>query len=68
MAVLHRHIWKPSFGGGTVNTTLCGRVDNSTSDYNVAETDADVTCKFCRRLLDGAVNHNTKWLGWQPTD
>ncbi|MGI9411577.1 MAG: hypothetical protein ACR2OV_15975 [Hyphomicrobiaceae bacterium] len=63
--VLHRHIWKPGFSGGVVNTTLCGRVDNS-SDYNIADSDEDVTCKFCRKLLGGATNYNSKWLNWQP--
>lgn len=66
--VLHRHIWKPSIFGGTVNTTLCGRVDNS-SDYNIADVDSEVTCTFCRKLLDGKTkNYNLKWLDYQPTD
>ena len=64
--VAHRHIWKPGFGGGVVNTTLCGRVDNSTSDYNVADTDDGVTCKFCLRILNGHPNYNSKWLNWKP--
>ncbi len=68
MSVLHRHIWKPIFAGGTINTTLCGRVDNS-GDYNVADTDDGVTCMFCRRLLDTeATNHNSKWLDYTPAD
>ena len=69
MPVLHRHIWKPTRDGhGVINTTLCGRVDNS-GDYNVADNDSEVTCKFCRRLLDtNAQNYNSKWLNYQPTD
>ena len=62
MTVLHRHIWKPTLGNsGVINTTLCGRVDNS-GDYNVADSDSEVTCMFCRRLLDTpAKNYNSKW-------
>lgn len=69
MTVLHRHIWKQTRDGhGTISTTLCGRVDNS-GDYNVADTDDEVTCKFCRRLLDtDAKNYNSKWLNYQPID
>jgi len=66
--VLHRHIWKPGALGGTVNTTLCGRVDNS-GDYNIADTDDEVTCSFCRKMLDGVThNWNAKWMDYQPTD
>ena len=65
MSVLHRHIWKPAFGG-VCSTTLCGRVDNS-GDHNVADSDDEVTCKFCRRLLDtDAKNYNSKWLNYTP--
>lgn len=65
--VLHKHIWKPVFrGAGVANTTLCDRVRND-QDYNIADSDDEVTCKFCRRLLDTeATNHNSKWIGWQP--
>lgn len=68
MPVLHRHIWKPTRdGNGVINTTLCGRVDNSGDDYNVAVSDKETTCKFCRNLLDGrAINYNSKWLNWRP--
>lgn len=69
MAVLHRQIYKPSAFGGTSNTTLCGRVDNSKNDYNVADTDAEVTCSFCRKILDGETRSvRTKWLDYVPKD
>lgn len=65
--VLHRQIFKPSVFGGTVNTTLCGRVNNSASDLNVADSNEDVTCSFCRKILDEQPNHfNMKWLDYNP--
>lgn len=64
--VLHRHIYKPSAFGGTTNTTLCGRVDNS-GDYNIADTDSAVSCHFCRQILDGKTkNFNEKWMDFTP--
>lgn len=66
--VLHRHLWKPSAFGGTCCTTLCGRVDNS-ADYNVADTDDEVTCSYCRAILDGKrKSPRTRWLNYQPAD
>lgn len=33
---------------GTKFTTLCGRMNvQSTDGMNIADTDAEVTCKFC---------------------
>lgn len=68
--VLHRQIYKPGFAEGMViNTTLYGRVDNSQNDYNVAGSDKEVSCTFCRSILDGkTVHRNKKWLDWQPED
>lgn len=69
MGVLHRQIYKPSAFGGTSNTTLCGRVDNSKSDYNIADTDDEVTCHFCRNILDGKTKSvRLQWLDYVPTD
>lgn len=52
--VLHKQIYKPTiFGSGEVNTTLCGRVRNL-EDYNVAEKDSEITCKFCLRIINAA--------------
>ena len=69
MPVLHRYIWKPTRdGSGLITTTLCGRVDNSGDDTNVADHDREVTCKLCRRLLDtDAKNYNSKWLDYKPS-
>lgn len=67
--VLHRSIFKPNRFGGVSTTTLCGRVDGSGQDYNVADSDDEVTCFYCRRILDGHVaSIRTKWLNWQPED
>lgn len=50
--VLHRGLILKGFTpDSAINTTLCRRVDNSQTDYNVANTDADVTCKFCLRII-----------------
>lgn len=66
--VKHRHVWKPVHGGGHCLTTLCGRVDNSGDDYNMADNDDAVTCKLCRPLLSGQRrNYNSKWLGYTPS-
>ena len=61
----HQHIYKPGSFGGVVNTTLCGRVDNSTDDRNVSDA---VTCKFCRRMIEANVSPRLKWIGWKPTE
>jgi hypothetical protein len=49
--VLHKQLYKRNAFGGETNTTLCRRVRNE-QDYNVADSDAEVTCKFCRRILE----------------
>jgi hypothetical protein len=65
--VAHRHIWKPSAMGGTLLTTLCGRVDNSGEDYNTADGDAGVTCSYCRGILDGKRRSpRTRYLDYIP--
>lgn len=52
--VLHKQAYKPTpFGDGQINTTLCGRVRNE-QDYNVAESDEGVTCKFCLNQIMSA--------------
>lgn len=62
---LHRHIYKPALGG-TASTTLCNRVRNG-QDYNVADTDDQVTCHYCRQILDGKVpSARLKYLNYQP--
>jgi hypothetical protein len=51
--VLHKQVYK-EFKTHTVNTTLCNRMSNKGDDRNVADTDAEVTCKFCLARLKGA--------------
>lgn len=38
----------------TVTGTLCNRMSNAADDLNVADTDDQVTCKFCLGLMDAA--------------
>lgn len=45
---LHKANNRPNAWGGTRYGTLCGRTNRGCSDgMNVAETDAEVTCKIC---------------------
>jgi hypothetical protein len=38
---------------GTKWTTLCGRMNKRNSDgMNIADTDAEVTCKFCLAKME----------------
>lgn len=62
--VLHLQIFKPGAFGGTVNTTVCGRVRNG-GDYNVADDVDSVTCTYCRRAIDTNAPR-MKWVGWTP--
>lgn len=57
MPVLHKQIYRPGIFGGVRNTTACGRVRQGLSDgSNVAATDDEVTCKFCRvKIENGTV-------------
>ena len=50
--VSHKSIIRPGNIGGTVTTTLCGRMDNSNKDgYNVSD---EVTCKHCLNAMNKA--------------
>jgi|HubBroStandDraft_3_1064219.scaffolds.fasta_scaffold845768_1 hypothetical protein len=50
--VLHKQIYKPTpFGNGQINTTICGRVRNDTDYNHVADTDAEMTCFFCLKIM-----------------
>lgn len=44
--VLHKSliIERPQW---TITTTLCRRVSNARDDYNVADSDGQVTCRLC---------------------
>lgn len=64
--VTHHHIFKPVFGTGVASTTLCGRVDNSNDDANIADAGEVITCKLCSRILAGEKHFNAKWIGWNP--
>ena len=47
--VTHKQIYKAGLHGGTVNTTLCGRVSDALPDgMNVGE---NVTCKLCLAII-----------------
>lgn len=37
--------------GGTLHTTLCGRVRNL-DDYNNTEKVEEVTCHFCKQIIE----------------
>ena len=50
-AVVHGQIYRSGPFGGTVNTTLCGRMRSLTDGMNVGD---EVTCKFCLRILGRA--------------
>lgn len=54
--VVHKSVQRPGVFGGTLNTTLCGRMNRACPDgMNSGEGD-EVTCRFClreiRRLAD----------------
>jgi hypothetical protein len=34
-----------------ITGTLCNRMSNASDDLNVTEHEAEVTCKFCLRML-----------------
>lgn len=49
---LHKDRQRRNAFGGTTYTTLCGRMNRQSSDgMNIADTDAEVTCKFCLKLM-----------------
>jgi hypothetical protein len=42
--------------GGTVYTTLCGRMAVGNDGMNIANSDAEVSCKFCLRRMKSRGN------------
>jgi hypothetical protein len=46
--VKHQQVYRQGAFGGTLNTTLCGRMRVGTDGMNV---DGPVTCKLCLRKL-----------------
>ncbi len=49
--VFHKQLYRQGPWGGEVNTTICGRVRNGQGDYNTADTDDEVTCKYCLNIM-----------------
>ena len=51
--VLHKDKQRRNVFGGTTWTTLCGRTNRQSADgMNIADTDAEVTCKFCLKKME----------------
>lgn len=51
--VLHKSWIKANAFGGTTYTTQCNRNTTRGGDgMNVADRDEDVTCKFCRQIMN----------------
>lgn len=49
---LHREDNRPNQYGGTNYRTLCRRTNRSCDDgMNVADSDDEVTCKFCLNIM-----------------
>jgi hypothetical protein len=47
--------------GATRFTTLCGRMNRRSSDgMNIANSDDEVTCKFCHRKMDNRLRQTRK--------
>lgn len=52
--ILHKDRQRQNAFGGTTWTTLCGRTNRASLDgMNIADTDAEVTCKFCLKKMGG---------------
>lgn len=65
---LHKQIYYDG-KGMTLNTTLCGRENKRSWDIsdgtNVADSDKEVTCKFCLKLMEEKRVRKVKMFG-QP--
>jgi hypothetical protein len=49
---LHKEANRPNGFGGTSYRTLCGRTNRRAADgMNIADSDDEVTCKFCRNQM-----------------
>ncbi len=54
MMKLHKDRQVNLRNGATRFTTLCGRMNRRCSDgMNIADTDEQVTCKFCLARMEG---------------
>ena len=50
--VLHASRQRANRFGGETYTTVCGRMNKASNDgMNIANSDAEVTCKFCLRVM-----------------
>lgn len=51
--VLHKSWVKNNAFGGITTTTQCNRNSyrGQSAGMNIADTDEEVTCKFCRRIM-----------------
>ena len=50
--VLHKDKQRKNAFGGTTFTTLCGRTNRQSRDgMNIANSDKEVTCKFCLKKM-----------------
>ena len=47
--VIHKQVYRKGPFGGTVNTTLCGRV--SQADPDGMNVEGEITCKFCLKII-----------------
>lgn len=56
--ILHKSWVKANAFGGHTYTTQCRRLSyrGNNDGINVADTDAEVTCKFCRRIIDAGLS------------
>lgn len=54
---LHHPVSRKSAFGGTLYTSLCGRMRTQAHGMNMANTTQEVTCAFCRARID-AGTHN----------
>lgn len=51
--VIHKSVVRPGLLGGTLTTTLCGRMRTISDGMNIGD---EVTCKFCLRKMASSGN------------
>lgn len=49
--VVHKQVYRKGPFGGTLNTTVCGRL-HSGNEHNCSDVDREVTCKVCLKLIE----------------
>lgn len=51
--IIHLSVTRPGPFGGTLTKSLCGRLNVASRDgMNLTGNASEVTCKFCRRIMD----------------